>query len=57
MHCEPGKYPKDGKCELCETGSYKMAAGNEDCTVCPVWTTTPGEGTVSQDGCSRGRSL
>ena len=43
--------------DVAEVGCYKEVAGNQVCTVCPDWKTTPSEGTVSQDDCSRGRSL
>ena len=56
VHCEPGKYEKEGKCEMCDIGSYKESAGNGKCTPCPSGSTTSGPGTNSEDGCSRGRN-
>ena len=52
VHCEPGKASKDDKCVVCDVGTYKEAAGNTNCINCPVNSTTPGTGSVSEAECS-----
>ena len=34
--------------DVAELGHYKEVSGNQECTVCPDWTTTHKEGTVSE---------
>ena len=52
VHCEPGKAFKVDKCVVCDVGTYKEATGNTNCIKCPVNTTTPGKGSVSEAQCS-----
>ena len=39
------------RCVICPVGQYQDEAGSTSCKVCPLFTTTYGEGATSMDEC------